>query len=126
MESKTLNASNSTSVGRNSSCKNYSFLGKDHIEIRKFDGSNFALWKNQMRDVLVQIKQTRPLGGKVKKPDDMDDDDWKELDDWTMSTIRLHLADSVYFTGLTIKSPKNFGKRYAIHMRRKLQQTKCF
>ena len=54
MESETLDASSSTSVGRNSSCKNYSFLGKDHIEIRKFDGSNFALWKNKMRDVLVQ------------------------------------------------------------------------
>ena len=75
-----LDVSSSTYVARNSSSKNYSFLGKDHIEIRKFDGSNFALWKNQMRDVLVQRKQTRPLGGKAKKPDDMDDDDWEELD----------------------------------------------
>ena len=55
-----LDASSSTSVGHNSSSKNYSFLGKDHIEIRKFDGSNFALWKNQMRDVLVQRKQRGP------------------------------------------------------------------
>ena len=36
-----LDASSSTPVGRNSSSKNYSFLGKDHIEIRKFDGSLF-------------------------------------------------------------------------------------
>ena len=72
------------------------------------------LWKNQMCDAVVQRRQMRPLGGKAKKPDDMDNDDRKEVDALTMSTIRLHLADSVYFTGLTIKSPKNFGKRYAI------------
>ena len=41
-----LDVSSSTNVARNRSSKNYSFLGKDHIEIRKFDGSNFALWKN--------------------------------------------------------------------------------
>ena len=33
-----------------------------------------------MHDVLVQRKQMRPLGGKAKKPDDMNDDDWEELD----------------------------------------------
>ena len=106
-----LDASSSTSVGRNSSSKNYSFLGKDHIEIRKFDGSNFALWKNQMRDVLVQRKQTRPLGGKAKKPNDMDDDDWEELDALTMSTIRLHLADSVYFTVLDSQNSEELWKK---------------
>ena len=37
-----LDASSSTSIGRNSPCKNNSFLGKDHIEIQKFDESNFA------------------------------------------------------------------------------------
>ena len=64
MESEKLDASSSTSVGRNNSSKNYPFFGKDHTEIRKFDGFNFALWKNQMRDVLVQRKQTRPLAAK--------------------------------------------------------------
>ena len=127
MESEMLDASISTFVGRNSSCKNYLFLGKVHIEIRKFDGSNSALWKNKMRDVLVPRKQTRPLGGKAKKPDDMDDDDSEELDALIMSTIRLHLADNVYVTVLDNKKmSKKFGKSYAIHMRRKLQQTKCF
>ena len=106
-----LDVSSSTYVARNSSSKNYSFLGKDHIEIRKFDGSNFALWKNQMRDVLVQRRQTRPLGGKTKKPDDMDDDDWEELDALTMSTIRLHLADSVYFTVLDSKNSEELWKK---------------
>ena len=111
MGSEMLNASSSTSVGRNSSCKNYSCLGKDHIEICKFDGSNLALWKNQTRDVLVQSKQTRPLGGKAKKPDDMDDDDWEELDALTMSTMRLHLAFSVYFIVLDNKNSEELWKK---------------
>ena len=75
-----LDASSSTSVGCSSSCKNQPFLGKDHIEIRKFDGSNFVLWKNQIYDVPVQRRQMRGLGGIAKKPDDMDDDDWEELE----------------------------------------------
>ena len=106
-----LDVSSSTYVARNSSSKNYSFLGKDHIEIRKFDGSNFALWKNQMRDVLVQRRKTRSLGSKAKKPDDMDDDDWEELDALTMSTLRLHLADSVYFIVLDSKNSKELWKK---------------
>ena len=116
-----MDASSTTSVGRNSSCKNYSFFGKYHIEIDKFDGSKFSLSKNQMRDVLVQRKQTRPLGGKSKMPDDVDDDDWEELDALTMSTIRLQvLADSVYFTVLDNKNFEELWKCYAIHMRTKL------
>ena len=96
--------------------KNYAFHGKEQLEIRKFDGSNFALWKNQMRDVLVQRRQMKPLGGEEKRPDDTDDDDWKELDAMTMSTIRLHLADNVYFTVLDCKN--------SIPMKRKPQLTK--
>jgi hypothetical protein len=67
MKLEASDVSNSFYDGYISSNKNYSFLGKDHVEIRKFDGSNFALWKNQMRDVLVQPRQTRrPLGGKQR------------------------------------------------------------
>ena len=64
-----------------------------------------------MRDVLVQRKQTRPLGGIAKKPNDMDDDDWEELDALTMSTIRLHLADSVYFTVLDSQNSEELWKK---------------
>ena len=50
-----------------------------------------------MHGVLVQRKQTRPLGGKAKKSDYMDDDDdWEKLDALTMSTIRLHLVEKLY------------------------------
>ena len=37
----------STSRGGSiSSHRNYSMSGKNHLEIRKFDISNFSLWKN--------------------------------------------------------------------------------
>ena len=41
--------------------RNHSTSRKDHLDIRKFDGSNFALWKNQMRDVLIQIKPIKAI-----------------------------------------------------------------
>ena len=37
-----------------SSHRNYFMTGKDHCEIPKFDGSNFTIWKNKMRDVLIK------------------------------------------------------------------------
>ena len=38
------------------------------------------------------------------KPEDMKDDDWNELDVLSKSTIRLHLAESVYFTVVNEKT----------------------
>jgi hypothetical protein len=108
METKTSDASSSFCDGHISSSKSYySFHRKDHIEIRKFDGSNFALWKNQMGDVLVQRRQTR----QTKKLVDMDNDDWEELYVLTMSTIRMHLANSVYFTALDCKNFEELWKK---------------
>ena len=34
---------------------------KDVYDIKKFDASNFALWKEQIQDVLVQKKQILPI-----------------------------------------------------------------
>ena len=34
---------------------------RDIYDIKKFDGTNFQLWKNQMQDVLVQKKQKLPI-----------------------------------------------------------------
>jgi hypothetical protein len=73
MELEMLGVSSSSSIGRNSSCNNYSFLGKYHIEISKFDRINLVLWKNQMHDIMIQKRHTRPLVGKAKKVDDVDD-----------------------------------------------------
>ena len=71
---------------------------RELYNIRKFDGTNFSMWKEQIKDVLVQKKQLKPISGPTAKPVDMSEEDWAELDALAKSTIRLHLAESVYFT----------------------------
>ena len=70
-------------------------------DIKKFDGSNFALWKEQIQDVLVQKGQCLPiLHAQLAENMGMTEIQWNELDALARSTIRLHLAESVYFTVL--------------------------
>jgi hypothetical protein len=64
------------------------------MEIEKFNGKSFELWKLKMEDLLVDKDQwimvdpgTAPIGTLV--------DDWKKLDRKVKSTIRLCLSDSV-------------------------------
>jgi hypothetical protein len=64
------------------------------MEIKKFNGKIFELWKLKMEDLLVDRDQwitvypgTIPIGTSV--------DDWKKLDRKAKSTIRLCLSDSV-------------------------------
>ena len=68
------------------------------FEIEKFNGSNnFELWKVKMRDMLVQQGVAKALVGKTKKPYDMSNEDWNEIDEKALSAIRLCLADDVLF-----------------------------
>ena len=68
------------------------------FEIEKFDGSNnFELWKVKMRDMLIQQGVAKALVGKTKKPYDMSNEDWNEIDKKALSAIRLCLADVVLF-----------------------------
>ena len=47
--------------------------------------------------MLVQKKQVKPIKLKGIKPEDMDEDEWSEMDELALSTIMLTLAESVYF-----------------------------
>ena len=105
MAASEMSEVSSTSRGGSfNSHRNHSMSGKDHHEIRKFDGSNFALWKNQMRDVLIRRRQLRSLDGEANRLEGVTNEDWEELDLLAMSTIRLHLADNMYFTVLDCDS----------------------
>ena len=44
---------------------------RELYNIKKFDGTNFNLWKEQIQDVLVQKKQLKPISGPIAKPADM-------------------------------------------------------
>ena len=53
-----------------------SSLGERELyNIRKFDGTNFNMWKEQIKDVLVQKKQLKPISGPTAKPADMSKED---------------------------------------------------
>ena len=66
----------------------------EKIEIEKFNGQSFELWKLKMEDMLVDKDQwiAIDLG---TKPTGMSDEDWKKLDRKAKSTIRLCVSDSV-------------------------------
>jgi hypothetical protein len=73
------------------------------IEIEKFNGKNFELWKLKMEDLLVDKEQwiivdpgTQPTGTTTStQPTSMSKEDWEKLDRRARSTIQLCLEDSV-------------------------------
>ena len=64
------------------------------IEIEKFNGQSFELWKLKMEDLLVDKDQWIAVDPGTK-PTAMSDEDWKKLDRKAKSTIRLCVLDSV-------------------------------
>ncbi|MCO5588933.1 hypothetical protein L7F22_042895 [Adiantum nelumboides] len=69
---------------------------KEDYYIRKFDGTNFTIWKQHMMDVLVNKGFAAPL--KDRKEGVYNDDQWEELDARARATIQLHLGESIIFT----------------------------
>ncbi|MCO5559977.1 hypothetical protein L7F22_013581 [Adiantum nelumboides] len=69
---------------------------KDVYNIQKFDGINFAIWKEQIQDVLIQKGQLGPIMERLEG--EYTDIEWQKLDAKAKSTICLHLAEFVYFT----------------------------
>ena len=65
------------------------------VEIRKFDGKNFALWKEMMQDVPIIRRQIEAI--RHNKQAAMVVDEWHSLDEIARSTIRMHLIENVYF-----------------------------
>jgi hypothetical protein len=64
------------------------------IEIEKFNGQNFELWKLKMEDLLVDREQwTTVCPG--TQPTCMSTKEWEKLERRERSTIQLCLADSV-------------------------------
>ncbi|MCO5570948.1 hypothetical protein L7F22_024678 [Adiantum nelumboides] len=70
---------------------------KEEYFIRKFDGTNFTIWKERMKDVLTNKGLLEPLKERAED-DDYTQTQWDLLDAKAMAMIRLHLAKSVFFT----------------------------
>ncbi|MCO5563589.1 hypothetical protein L7F22_017234 [Adiantum nelumboides] len=69
---------------------------KEDYHIRKFDDTNFTIWKQRMMDVLVNKGLEMPL--KEHKEGVYNDDQWDELDARARATICLHLGESIFLT----------------------------
>jgi hypothetical protein len=64
------------------------------IEIEKFNGQNFELWKLKIEDLLVDREQWETVcPGTI--PTGMSREEWEKLERRERSMIRLCLADSV-------------------------------
>jgi hypothetical protein len=64
------------------------------MEIEKFNGKSFELWKLKMEDLLVERDQWIAVDPGMA-PTGTSADDWKKMDRKAKSTIRLCLSDSV-------------------------------
>eukprot|EP00250_Pteridium_aquilinum_P034389 c7515_g2_i1 orf=214-894(+) len=73
-----------------------SALEKEEYYIKKFDGTNFAIWKQCMHDVVINKGLIAPL--RERKENAYTDEQWENLNEHAMATIRLHLGESIYFT----------------------------
>ena len=67
------------------------------VEILKFDGKNFALWKEMMQDVLI-IRHQIEVIRHISKPTKLSSVEWRSLDQIMRSTIKMHLAENVYLS----------------------------
>ena len=78
-------------------------LTKEHdvYEIKKFDDTNFALWKNQIQDVLIQKKQKLPITHADRIEDmNLTQFQWQEMDE---------LCEVLSLTKLVICLPNYLG-----------------
>ena len=80
------------------------------IEIEKFNGQSFELWKLKMEDLLVDKYQwiMVDLG---TKPTAMLDEDWKKLDRKAKSTIWLCVSDLVLLNVSGESTAKNLWEK---------------
>lgn len=68
-------------------------VGGPRFEVERFDGrTDYLLWKRQVRNVI------KAMGlGKVLKPKplNVDDEDWNDIQDQTVSTVTFYLKPNV-------------------------------
>ena len=69
-------------------------MAATRFEIEKFDGeTNFNLWQVRMMAILVQNGLKKVVTG--KKPENLNQTEWEELDEKALSAIQLCLANTV-------------------------------
>jgi hypothetical protein len=83
--------------------------GSSEMSIRKFDGTNFNFWKEQMQDFLIVRGQIDPIEHDTT-PATYKPEVWTKLDRVVRATIRMHLSESVYYTVQACTTAKELWK----------------
>jgi len=66
------------------------------FDIQKFDGViNFSRWRIRMNVILTQSGVKKALLGREKKPQDMKEETWQELNEKALTANQLCLTDEV-------------------------------
>jgi hypothetical protein len=83
--------------------------GSSEMSIRKFDGTNFNFWKEQMQDYLIVRGYINPIEDDTA-PASYKPDVWTKLDQVARTTIRMHLSESMYYTVQSCTTAKELWK----------------
>ena len=92
------------------------------MSLRRFDGSNFNFWKEQMHGYLIVKGQIDPIEN-GNAPETYKANEWLKLDRIVRATIRMHLSESVYFTVQSCTTAFDI-HRFSIVLRRRGEEGK--
>ncbi|KAH7431803.1 hypothetical protein KP509_08G067200 [Ceratopteris richardii] len=68
------------------------------LYIKKLEcAHNYAIWKKQCYNVMLQKKQAKPIKTQGVKPENMTAEEWEEVDKLARSTIMFFVSDSLLF-----------------------------
>jgi hypothetical protein len=99
--------------------------GSSEMSIRKFDGTNFNFWKEQMQDYLVVRGYIDPIEHDTAlatyKPEV-----WTKLDRVARAMIRMHLSESVYYMVQVCMTARELCKTLSNTYEKKVAATKIY
>jgi hypothetical protein len=95
------------------------------MRIRKFDGTNFNFWKEQMQDYLIVRGYIDPIEHDMA-PATYKPEVWAKLDRVARATIRVHLFESVYFTVQACTTASTLWKTLSDTYEKKVATTKIY
>ncbi|KAE8712086.1 cytochrome P450 71A9-like [Hibiscus syriacus] len=95
------------------------------FEVAKFDGlGNFGLWQTRVKDLLAQQGILKAL--RLTKLASMEEEDWEELQQRAVGTIRLCLADEVMYHVMHLSSPDKIWRKLESQFMSKSLTTKLY
>ncbi|KAL5721300.1 hypothetical protein ACHQM5_004959 [Ranunculus cassubicifolius] len=92
-------------------------------EIEDLVGSNYAIWKKKMEDLLYEKDLAPPIEGDGKMPDGAKESDWKKMDRKCLAKIRKyvdisifeHVSEETTAFGAWVKLKEMFESTSAVH-----------